>query len=113
MLNSCMKGFAVTSKNENGEITGISFSSESFEHCKEYCYNGSIIVTATPVKSGFNFRCIYHKNNSWFKWNKYEKCIFKFHINFGWEYLHKYGKEALYTNPLSYSETVNKKHPNE
>ena len=104
MLENYRKGYAVM----NPELTGISFTDESFERCKRYCFNGDVIVDAIPKKCGFSFTISYHKKNKWFEWSKYDKVFFKYRLYFEWVWCHSYGKEILYTNPYSYAESMKK-----
>ena len=105
MLDSRERGYAVMSPDFNG----IGFTSSNFEDCKRYCFNGDVIVEVTPKKCGFNIRFRYNKRFPLFEFRKYApKIFFKCQFIFDWEYTHKYGTKVLYTNPLSYSESLEK-----
>ena len=105
MLDSRERGFAVMTP----DFKGISLITKNFDDCKRYCFDGNVIVEAIPKKCGFSMRFRYHKVYPWFEIRKYSpKIFFKCKFIFDWEYTHKYGKKVLYTNPLSYSESLEK-----
>ena len=92
MLASYRPGFAVMSR----DLTAYSFEDESFETCKRYCRNDSVIVEQIPYVNGLcvRFRKWPHRWGRMIHYDKYSRSLYvwKFQVQFEKEYFHRNGK---------------------
>lgn len=95
MLEGYRKGYAVMTP----DFEGIGFEHESLEKCKEYCYNGDVIVEAIPKKYGINIEIKWYRPYKWveLRIRRREFNVLWLHVRWWHVYRHKYGREVLYT----------------